>query len=153
MTDRTEIFSGLYLPVANRFLLVPNVSVAEIVDYHAPETPENAPEWYLGKIEWRGLRIPLVSYPAANGENIDTVDTRVRVAIINAISEYHEQQPFYAIITQGIPRQIKIDSKSIEELPSESLGKAELMKVKVLGDEAVIPNMEYLEKLASQQTV
>jgi chemosensory pili system protein ChpC len=153
MTDRTEIFSGLYLPVANRFLLVPNVSVAEIVDYHAPEAPEGAPEWYLGKIEWRGLHIPLISYPAANGESADIVDSKARIAIINAISDHHEQQPFFAIITQGIPRQVKLDSKSIEETPSETLGQADLMQVKVLGDDAVIPNMEFLENLAVQQIV
>lgn len=38
MSDAQSVISSLYLPVSNTQLLLPNVSVAEVVGYQAPET-------------------------------------------------------------------------------------------------------------------
>jgi len=150
MSDNTEVFSGLYLPVVNKFLLVPNVSVAEIIDFQQPDNTVDSPEWCLGYIHWRGLTLPVISFEIANEEPAETINALSRLAIINTIGQHHEQLPFFALITQGIPRQIKVESRAIEEIPLENAGRAELMSVSILGDEAVIPNIDYLEELAVQ---
>ena len=150
MTENIEILSGLYLPVADKFLLVPNVSVAEIIDFQTPIQHDGNPDWCLGSINWRGLTIPVISYPAANGGSPSPVGQDTRIAVINTISsEHHKKLPFFALVTQGIPRQVKLDEKSIEQDPDE-LGQADLMSVRALGDEAIIPNIEFLETLAIQ---
>ena len=39
---------------------LPNVAVAEVVAYRAPDEVEGGPEWLLGKLSWRGQEVPVV---------------------------------------------------------------------------------------------
>lgn len=147
MEESISILSSLYLPVVGGNLLLPNVSVAEIVEYQTPETAEDAPEWFLGNINWRGVTLPVVSYERLNDASLPDHLNNTRIAVINTIGTKHEALPFFAITTQGIPRQTKVDQGNIKEAEEASLGPADLMKVVILGDEAIIPDLEYIEKM------
>ncbi|WP_250655532.1 chemotaxis protein CheW [Alkalimarinus coralli] len=151
MEESISILSSLYLPVAGGSLVLPNVSVAEIVDYQTPETIPDAPEWFLGTIRWRGVTLPVVSYEQLNNTPLPDSLNNTRIAVINTIGKDHASLPFFAIVTQGIPRQTKIDQDNIKEIEDEKeLGPADLMKVSIMGDEAVIPNVEYVENMIVQ---
>ncbi|UZE96531.1 chemotaxis protein CheW [Alkalimarinus alittae] len=147
MEESISILSSLYLPVVGGSLLLPNVSVAEIVDYQSPDAVSDAPEWFLGNIKWRGVTLPVISYERLNDTPLPDHLSNTRIAVINTIGTKHEALPFFAITTQGIPRQTKIDQENIKEVEEASLGPADLMKVVVMGDEAIIPNLEYIEKM------
>jgi len=67
MEESLSIIASLYLPVTGNSLVLPNVSVAEIVDYKTPEPVEDTPEWFLGNIEWRGVTLPVISYELFGG--------------------------------------------------------------------------------------
>src|SRR5690606_40453141 len=58
----TSSLSGLLLPLADRTLLLPNVAVAELIAYQTPQEIAHAPDWLLGRIIWRDLSLPLVSF-------------------------------------------------------------------------------------------
>ena len=146
MSEALEIIASLYLPVTNGKLLLPNVSVAEVVAYQAPSLVTGKPDYYLGTFQWRGVSVPLISYELANDENAFTAPEMARIAVINSLGEQKDKLPFFAIVTQGIPRLIKISSNLIE--PSdEMLGPADSAKVRVDGEEANIPNIAFLESL------
>ncbi len=145
MADSQSILSSLYLPMIGKTLVLPNVSIAEIVDYQAPEPESKSPAWFLGHVTWRGVKLPVISYDRMNDGGIHDTDILKRLAVINTISEHHARLPFFAMVTQGIPRQVKIEKDIIKEMEGE-LGAADLMKVSVLGEEATIPNLEYIEK-------
>lgn len=147
VSDTQKIIACLYLPVHQQQLLLPNVSIAEVVDYQTPEEPIDKPDYFLGYVTWRGIRIPLLSYELANGQSSSTVTTHVRIAVINSIGEHHEALPFFAILTQGIPRLVKVASDLIKPLKS-AVNKAETTSIKLDGEEAIIPNLSYLENLA-----
>lgn len=147
MEESISILSSLYLPIVGGSLLLPNVSVAEIVDYQTPEAQEDAPDWFLGHIKWRGVTLPVISYERLNDTTTPDKLANTRIAVINTIGEKHEALPFFAIPTQGIPRQTKVDQDNIKEVEEATLGPADLMKVVVMGDEAIIPNVEYVEKM------
>lgn len=53
--------TGLLLPLSDRALLVPNVALAELIPYRAPQASPGLPAWLLGQIAWRDLRLPLLS--------------------------------------------------------------------------------------------
>ena len=59
--------TGLLVPLADRTLLLPNVAVAELIPYRAPQVSEGMPEWFLGQIAWRDLRLPLLSFSEKPG--------------------------------------------------------------------------------------
>lgn len=151
MSDDNQTLACIMIPVVGRQLLLPNVSLAEVVDF-SPDinTDAGAPAWFAGYLEWRGLRLPVISYDAASGGQLAQPDNRRgRVVIINSIVEEHREQPFIALMTQGIPSQNRISQSQIQRLDSV-VGVADLMEVDVDGEHAWIPNLEYLESLVHQ---
>lgn len=147
MSDAQSIISSLYLPVGKTQLLLPNVSVAEVVSYQKPESSGNKPDYFLGLFSWRGIRIPLISYELANGLEAAQITSNSRVAVINTIGEHQQNLPFFAIVTQGIPRLVKVSS-DLNKHAEGTLGKADAAHIRLDGEKAVIPNIEYLESLA-----
>lgn len=149
MSDKIELLSCVLIPVLDGNLLLPNVSVAEIIDYSAPETLNDAPSWMLGRLQWRGMTLPVLSYDAANGDRTVLPDSpRGRIAVLNTIGERHDRLPFLAIVTQGIPRQAKIEESALTAVEGNT-GPADLMLVDFEGEATRIPNLEYLEQLAA----
>jgi chemosensory pili system protein ChpC len=143
----SELISSLYLPVDGTKLLLPNVSVAEVVEYIKPVREEGMPEHYLGKVTWRGIDLPLICYEIANGKKKPEKSANERVAVINTIGRNHKKLPFFAVLTQGIPRLVKVSSQLAENKEYEK-GPVDLKAVRLDGEEAIIPDVVELEKLA-----
>ena len=146
MEESLSIIASLYLPVTGNSLVLPNVSVAEIVDYQAPESVADTPDWFLGNIKWRGVTLPVISYELLNEKTLPDSPVNTRIAVINTIGSQHAELPFFAIVTQGIPSQTKVDKDTIKEI-DEDKGPAELLTVTIQGDKATIPNIEYIENM------
>ena len=147
MSDSQKIIACLYLPVHQQQLLLPNVSVAEVVSYQAPTEPKDKPDYFLGYVSWRGINIPVISFEQANQQQSLKATSNARIVVINTIGEHHKELPFFAIVTQGIPRLVKVASDLIKPVKGKN-DKAELSTIKLDGEEAVIPNLAYLETLA-----
>ncbi|HIQ44685.1 MULTISPECIES: chemotaxis protein CheW [Pseudomonas] len=135
--------TGLLVPLADRTLLLPNVAVAELIPYRAPQVSEGAPAWFLGQIAWRDLSLPLFSFEAASGGQAQ-VASGARVAVINALGG-RPKVKFIALLVQGIPRSLKVGSDlaaaDVELAPLE-LGAARI------ADEVVrIPDLVALEQM------
>jgi chemosensory pili system protein ChpC len=141
--------SSLFIPVSGKNLLLPNASVAEIIDYVPPSPTRGTPDWMLGYVEWRGIQLPVLSYDIANGDSTSNLSSRARLAVINAVGENHKDHPFFAIVTQGIPRLIKVQEEEITE-DEQPVGQADTLNVKISGESAAIPNIDYLEDLLRQ---
>lgn len=150
MAEEANLLGCVLIPVHDRDLLLPNVSIAEIVDYAQPEAADAGPEWLSGYLDWRGLKLPIISYDAANGgPAVPPGSGRGRIAVLNTIGPTHSDRPFLAMVTQGIPSQTRLGEDQIRRLDLEP-GPADLMAVDVEGQTAMIPNLEHLEDLARQ---
>lgn len=153
MNDNSQTLSCVMIPVGGRQLLLPNVSIAEVVDYASNDAGTGAPDWLAGHLEWRGLNLPVISYDAANGGNLSIPgDNRGRIVVLNSISDNNKKLRFMALITQGIPSQVRITEEHLKQLNGEN-GPADLMQVDVDGEAAWIPNLDYLESLAGESRV
>ena len=138
----------LLIPTQGKSLLLPNVTVAEVVGYTEPRALENAPTWFLGFIFWRGEQVPVLSFETANRE-IHGADTMsARIAVMNG-SGTNSRLPFFAVVVQGIPRMVRVGEDDIEQ-NDENLGPAEAMSVKTSLGKAYIPNLQYLEGLLAK---
>ena len=149
MAKTTGQISSLFIPVTGRNLLLPNAAVAEIIEYVPPTPIKGAPAWHLGHVQWRGVQLPVVSYEIANGLESHGTAARARIAVINTIGPQHSKLPFFAIVTQGIPRLVKVQEEEISEqdLPT---GAADSMHVRVSGEDATIPDIAHLESLLAE---
>lgn len=149
MSDNSQLLACVLIPVDDRQLLLPNVSIAEVVDFSQTTTDSDGPDWLLGFIPWRGQHLPVISYDAANGQTpAREPASRGRIAVLNSIGEHHRKLPFIALATRGIPSQTRIDPSQLHTVDEEG-GPADLMQVEVDGERACIPSLEYLESLAA----
>jgi len=153
MKDNSQTLSCVMIPVSRRQLILPNVSIAEVVDYASGDAGAGAPDWLAGWLEWRGLNLPVISYDAANGGTLSVPgENRGRIVVLNAISDSNKKLRFMALITQGIPSQVRITEDQVKQLNGEN-GPADLMQIEVDGETAWIPNLDYLESLANESLV
>ena len=143
LEHRTSNLIGLLLPLADRHLILPNVAVAELIDYQPGTLDLDTPPWYLGRVAWRNRQIPLLSFESACGNKI-VIGERARIVILNALGGRADLK-FIALLVQGIPRSYKLDSQlSYVDVPLCSLEQA---AVQVGEQVAKVPDLLALEAL------
>lgn len=141
-----ESVRSLSIPVVGANLLVPNAAIAEIIQYQEPEPPNaGAKPWFLGLLDWRERKVPLISWEVASGADMPLPRASMRIAILKSWSN-SEEFPYFAILTQRIPRLLTVFTESIEPL-GEDVDATELDLAHVLanGEPAIIPDLDKLE--------
>src|SRR3546814_10083928 len=108
-SDLTGHITGLLLPLADRHLILPNVAVAELIDYQSSAFDMDTPPWCLGWVSWRERQIPLLSFESACGQKT-VIGERARIVVLNALGGLPELR-FIALLVQGIPRSYKLDTQ------------------------------------------
>jgi chemosensory pili system protein ChpC len=133
------------VPVGNLRLLLPNATIAEVVTQSKPEPVADAPEWLLGRIAWRGWRVPLVSFTKLAGTEEGDAELSVRVAVLKALGG-NPKLPFIAVLTQGFPRLTTLNAELIIPTHDGSvLPPGVRAHVLVRDDVAMIPDLEWIE--------
>jgi chemosensory pili system protein ChpC len=133
------------VPVGNLRLLLPNATVAEVITMPTPEPVADAPAWLLGRIAWRGWRVPLVSFTQLAGAQEGDADLAVRVAVLKALGG-NPRLPFVAVVTQGFPRLTTLNAELV--IPTHDgkpLPPGVKAQVLVRDDVAAIPDLEGIE--------
>lgn len=133
------------VPVGNLRLLLPNATIAEVITQSKPEPVADAPDWLLGRIAWRGWRVPLVSFATLAGTEEGDAELSVRVAVLKALGG-NPRLPFIAVLTQGFPRLTTLNAELI--IPTHdgsALPPGVRAHVLVRDDVAMIPDLEWLE--------
>ncbi|WP_372799431.1 chemotaxis protein CheW [Litorivivens sp.] len=140
----TDSVPVLMLPSQQKQLLVPNVNVAEFVVISTVQPLASAPPWMLGLIDWRGQKVPLISFERLNGDADDLVEDMGHVAILNGIGG-REELPFYGIRCSGMPRQARILEEDVARDDTAVPGHVESSQVLLAGEAAVIPDLVVIE--------
>ena len=133
------------VPIGDLRMLLPNATIAEVITQSTPEPVEGAPHWLLGRIAWRGWRVPLVSFTRLAGSAEGDSESMVRVAVLKALGG-DPKLPFIAVQTQGFPRLTTLNSELI--IPThdgKGLPPGVRAHVLVRDDVAVIPDLEWIE--------
>lgn len=144
----TGTIACLLAPIAGRQLLLPNITVAEVVPPgEMLPAPAGAPDWHQGFIAWRDLQVPVIAFESLNGETASREFQRV--VIVSGISG-NTRLPFYGVGVQGIPRLAKVKIAELEDLEGAPVGPVEFLQVRYAGELAVIPDLDAIEaQLAS----
>lgn len=136
---------SLLIPIVDSMLIVPSVSVAEMVPYTAPTPTPGAPDWYMGEFIWRDRAVPLLSYEAINGGARPTQLESCRIAVFNNTG-VSEELPFVGLLTQGIPRMARVNPDEISQLQDAMTKPYQAMQVSLSGETAEIPDVAALEQ-------
>jgi chemosensory pili system protein ChpC len=137
--------ASLLIPLHGHTILLPNVTVAEIVPVSQVQLVNDAPLWYIGNCEWRELTVPVLSLETLNGEGKPGINARARFAVLNTTG-MHNDLPFIAILTQGLPRLARVNEDEISQLTDAENRPYDLMHVSWAGEQTVIPNIAAIEQ-------
>ena len=136
---------GVMIPVTGGRVLLPNASVAEVITLTVPEPVAGAPSWLLGRIPWRGWRLPLVAYAILTGLAGEEGSVHARVAVLKALGA-HPRMPYQAMLTQGFPRLVTLTPEVLMPSGSSEAPPLGVRSEVMLRDEpALIPDLAALE--------
>ena len=146
MSDNQQIIRGVLIQVTDARLLLPNATIAEVLSFASPEPMENAPDWMLGRIRWRGWQLPLVSFSRFAGIADEEGGLGSKVIVLKNLGG-DAKQPFFALLTQGFPRLVTVTESVLEaETDSDDMPAGVLARVRLNENEAVVPDLAYLEE-------
>ncbi len=150
MVELPREIRGVMVPVTGGRVLLPNATVAEVISYTQPEQVANAPAWLLGRLAWRGWRLPLFSFPILAGQLDEEPRANARVAVLKALGG-HAGMPFLALLAQGFPRLTTITQELLiptsDEHPHAPGIRAEVL---VRDDRAIIPDLDVIEDMVAR---
>ena len=135
--------SCVMIPLGGRNVVLPNECVAEIMPWRRVRPYSQGPEWCLGHTNWRGEEVPVVRFDLLNGTGEDP-ELKARCVVIMNRSRSSGVPRFYALVASALPRifQLADDDLTMRALP---LGRAEMLAVNIGAEEAVVPNLEFME--------
>lgn len=141
--------AALLIPVNGKQLVLPNVTVAEIIPFVEPRSIDDVPDWYMGTFSWRNSVVPLVSFEAINDEDISSQNKDRRIVVLNGLVD-SQRLPFCGLVTEGVPRLMRLMPSEVAVDEELEAGPSELSRVLVSGERAVIPNVDYIQQQVLQ---
>jgi chemosensory pili system protein ChpC len=137
---------GVLIQIEGARLLLPNATIAEVLSYADPEPVENAPDWLLGRIRWRGWQLPLVAFARIAGLAEERGGLGSKVVVLKAIGG-DAKLPHFALLTQGFPRLVTVsrDALMLDADNSEPLPDGVQARVLLNDDAALIPDIGSVE--------
>jgi chemosensory pili system protein ChpC len=147
VNDAQRDIRGVLIAVGKGRLLLPNASVAEVITYSDPEPVEAAPEWILGRIRWRGWRLPLVSFSRLAGWSQESGQIGAKVAVLKALGN-NPRLPYFAVLSQGFPRLVTVSRAALRESrDNKQLPPGIHSQVMLNDDEASVPDLLSVEAM------
>ena len=141
-----EALPCLLIPMQGGRIVLPNVTMAELIPYQVPQATTTEVEWIVGAIEWRGTMIPIISYESFCGQRTGPQGQDLRVAVVNAPNGETGGLRFFGLITQGIPSLIKLEEAAIKENHNGNLLKGQKMAVTLETGHAIITDLDMIEQ-------
>ena len=142
--DRKDI-RGVTITVTGGKLMLPNANIAEIITFAEPEPVPAAPDWLLGRLRWRGWRLPLVSFSRLAGLARQEGELGAKVAVLRALGG-HPRLPYFCLLTQGFPRLTTVSSDALVRADEGELPPGALMRVLLRDEYSYIPDLIDIEQ-------
>jgi len=135
----------LLLPLQNDIVLLPNAAVAEVIPYSEPSAIDDAPEWFVGFINWRERRVPLIMFEAASDGEVGRIHRGCRIAVLNTLNA-NSELPYIAIVMQGLPSLQIVRANTIQYADHPSMQRQSIKAyVNLNGVAAILPDIDDLE--------
>lgn len=154
MTSEPDELYSLLIPLDGERLLVPRVCVAEVIMFRDPERSrenDQLPSWFLGRVEWSGRRVPVISFEGISGEEVQKRTGRTRIVVFHAIGD-DLKIGYFGMITQGFPQLVRVngDVLSLESERPWPEGQPVLCRTRMINEYPLIPDMERLETMLAE---
>ena len=141
---------SLVIPLDGMALVVPNALISEVATLGEMTPATGTEEWLIGSIQWRGLRVPLVSYERVLGNARALPGRNSRAIVFNTLNGNREL-PFVAVLSQRIPRLLLVTARMLQRVDEDKPHDAVLARLELQGDEVLVPDVDRLEQMLIRQ--
>jgi chemosensory pili system protein ChpC len=145
VAEATPELACVMIPLLGTHLLLPSVSVAEIVPWRRVRRDPEHPAWCLGVLGWRGEAVPVVQFEILNGASEKLSIKPGRCLVVMNRTRRASGRAFYAVAAAGLPRIVHLADGDVQNA-SARLGAAETATVKLGTEGAVVPNLSFVEE-------
>lgn len=121
MAQTMQVIKCMILTLRSENVIVPSTSVAEMVSAQGAIKVNDTPDWYVAKMRWHGVDVPLVSFESAGGSIAKVVNQNTQIAMIYTASDDESRYPYIGLVISGVPHvtqfsrdQIITDPDSLE---------------------------------------
>ena len=136
----------LLLPMQNGTLLLPNSVVAEIVPAQRHQRPRQmGVDWLIGVIEWRGMKLPLISMESLFEPGEREFPTKTSFVVMHRLNQSPEFE-YYAVCIDGIPHFQFIGTELPEVGTAANHNRFVAHFVSIDGGSALIPDLDAVEQ-------
>ncbi len=154
MAEDKQLLKCVILTLRKDNVILPNALVAEIVSVKDIEGSDNTPEWYLGKMQWRGSEVPLLSFEAAGGEKISKVNLNTQAVVLYGVGKdgIAAESPYIALVMSGVPHVSHFSREQIKSDDEEAETEAHPMvaqKVRINGASVSILDVDAMVDMVS----
>lgn len=133
------------LPISNdELVVVPTSIIAEVITERQDLLVMGARDGLIGKMQWRGLSLPLIAFEAAIGKAVPSYGEAVRIVVLSSANA-DPDLPYFAMMVQGVARLVHLketDFKAREEPDTSPFIAAH---VEYAGASTYVPNFEHIE--------
>ena len=139
---------GVLIQIVGAQVLLPNASTVEVMSYAEPDPVENAPDWMLGRIRWRGWRVPMIAYSRMAGVGSESSTIGTKVVMLKALGG-DPKLPYFGLLAQGFPRLVTIGRESliVDTAHSEELPGSVRTRVMFNDATALVPDLDAIERM------
>ncbi|HLS83812.1 MAG TPA: chemotaxis protein CheW [Arenimonas sp.] len=138
---------GVMISVTGGRLLLPNASVAEVITFSEPEPVADAPDWLMGRVRWRGWRLPLVAFSRLADGIAEDTHMGAKVAVLKALGG-NPKMPYFAVLSQGFPRLVTVSATGlVQQHDIKDLPLGVQSRVMLNDDLAMVPDLMSVELL------
>lgn len=138
---------ALMINITNGRVLLPNASVTEIISYSPPEPVDGAPAWLLGRMRWRGWRVPTISFSRLAGLAQTETERKAKVTVIKALGG-NPKMPYIAMMAQGFPRLTNIAPDDLMATAEDDFKAPGVLHTTILRDDsAIVPDLFQIEAM------
>jgi len=141
---------GVLIQIAGARLLLPNATIAEVLSFADPDPVENAPDWLLGRIRWRGWQLPLIAFARLSGIGEEKGGLGSKVIVLKSLGG-NAKAPFFALLTQGFPRLVTVSRNAlVAEDNATPLPAGVRARILLNEDAALLPDLEQVEHMIGE---
>jgi chemosensory pili system protein ChpC len=142
---------GLIAPITQGNLLLPTAAVAEVVAYSGDvRVRKGEPAWFLGELDWRGQRPPLIDLGALGGDKAVPGDNRApwrRPCVLVSFSlNGNKDLPYVGFLVSDSPRLVRIRPGDLLSQETSEKHALVLYAVELQGRSAWIPDLDEVER-------
>ncbi len=148
-----QVVDSMFADLGDVTLLLPMSAIAEVVLDVNVTDPAEGLDWLHGWIAWRNIKLPLVAFEQLVGSEKMALGEEPKVLVLNTLGK-GKGTDFYAILLNELPQPARIaEHDEIKTLRNAEANDYVRMKVELDERQAIIPDLESLERFVRASTV